>query len=107
VRYFGGTKLGVGGLIHAYKTATADALANAQTVEKYETSFIKIEFEYAQMNEVMSLVKEFNLNIRKQEFEVSCQLLIEARNQLRETLLAKLHKIDGVHAGNENDNSGS
>ena len=99
VRYFGGTKLGVGGLIHAYKTATADALANAQTVEKHETSFITIEFEYAQMNEVMSLVKEFNLNVKEQQFEISCQLIVEVRNQMRETLLSKLHKIDGVKAG--------
>ena len=99
VRYFGGTKLGVGGLIHAYKTATADALANAQTVEKHETSFINIEFEYAQMNEVMSLIKDFNLNIKAQQFEFSCRLVVEVRNQQRETLLSKLHKIDGVKAG--------
>jgi len=98
VRYFGGTKLGVGGLIHAYKTATAEALSQAKIVEKYETTFIAIEFEYAQMNEVMSLVKDFNLNVKDQQFEVSCRLVVEVRNQQRETLLSKLRKTDGVNA---------
>ena len=98
VRYFGGTKLGVGGLIHAYKTATAEALSQAKTVEKYETTIIAIEFEYAQMNEVMSLVKDFNLNVKDQQFEVSCRLVVEVRNQQRETLLSKLRKTDGVNA---------
>ena len=98
VRYFGGTKLGVGGLIHAYKTATAEALSQAQTVEKHETSLLKIRFEYLQMNDVMSLVKEFNLPVKDQQFEISCALIVEVRNQLRETLLSRLHKIEHVSA---------
>jgi uncharacterized YigZ family protein len=98
VRYFGGTKLGVGGLIHAYKTATAEALTEAQTIGKHETSLIRISFDYAQMNDVMSLVKEFNLNIKDQVFEAACQLTVEVRNQLRETLVNRLHKIEGVTA---------
>lgn len=96
VRYFGGTKLGVGGLVHAYKTATAEALSGALTVEKHETSLLKIRFEYPQMNDVMSLVKEYNLPVKDQQFEIACALTVETRNQLRETLWQRLHKIEGV-----------
>ncbi len=96
VRYFGGTKLGVGGLIHAYKTATAEALTQAPTVEKHETSLLRIAFEYAHMNEIMSLVKEFSLNVKTQEFAVSCQLTLEIRNQLCPLIVQKLQKLEGV-----------
>ena len=96
VRYFGGTKLGVGGLIHAYKTATADALQHAKTVEKHETTFIKIAFQYPQMNEVMSLIKEFDLQMASQHFEINCEITVEVRKQLCEKLMARLEKIDGV-----------
>src|SRR5688572_24536421 len=98
VRYFGGTKLGVGGLIHAYKTATAEALQNAPTVEKHETSLIKVSFGYENMNEVMSLVKELNLSVINQQFEISCELTLEARNQVVENILKRFGKITGLAA---------
>ncbi|KAA9341041.1 YigZ family protein [Adhaeribacter soli] len=101
VRYFGGTKLGVGGLIHAYKTATADALASAPVIEKHETSVIKLEFEYAQMNDVMSLVKELNLAVLNQKFELACEMELEIRNQMLEQALTRFRKIDGVTATTE------
>jgi uncharacterized YigZ family protein len=96
VRYFGGTKLGVSGLINAYKTATADALAEATIIEKHETVLLQVHFEYPQMNDVMSLVKEYNLDVRDQQFELSCLLIIEVRKQLQEEVTAKLGSIDGV-----------
>ena len=96
VRYFGGTKLGVSGLINAYKTATADALAEATIIEKHETVLLQVHFEYPQMNDVMSLVKEYNLDIRNQQFELSCLLTIEVRKQLQEEVTAKLESIDEV-----------
>jgi uncharacterized YigZ family protein len=96
VRYFGGTKLGVGGLIHAYKTATAEALQNAPTVEKHETSLIKISFGYENMNEVMSLVKELNLAILNQQFDISCELTLEVRNQFVENTLQRFGKLTSV-----------
>lgn len=99
VRYFGGTKLGVGGLIHAYKTATAEALNVAQTIEKHETAFIKISFAYPQMNEVMSLIKEFDLQMISQQFEMNCEITVEVRKQLNERILERLSKIDNVQAG--------
>ncbi|MER2996301.1 IMPACT family protein [Pontibacter populi] len=96
VRYFGGTKLGVSGLINAYKTATADALAEATIIEKHETTLLQIHFEYPQMNDVMSLVKDYNLDVRNQQFELSCVLTIEVRKQLQEEITAKLEAIEGV-----------
>ena len=96
VRYFGGTKLGVSGLINAYKTATADALAEATIIEKHETILLEVYFEYPQMNDVMSLVKEYNLDVRNQQFELTCKLTIEVRKQLQEEITSKLESIDGV-----------
>jgi len=98
VRYFGGTKLGVGGLIHAYKTATAEALAQAETVEKHETSLIQLNFEYAAMNDVMGLVKEFNLPVKAQQFEMACQLTVEIRKGQSETFVQRALKIENVTA---------
>ncbi|MBB6610986.1 YigZ family protein [Pontibacter sp. Tf4] len=96
VRYFGGTKLGVSGLINAYKTATADALAKATIIEKHETALLHIHFGYPQMNDVMSLVKDYNLSVRQQQFELTCTLTIEVRKQLQQEVTAKLEAIDEV-----------
>src|SRR5690606_39610099 len=101
VRYFGGTKLGVGGLIHAYKTATAEALTTAETVEKHETDRIRISFEYPQMNEVMSLIKEFELQIISQHFEMACEITLEVRRKLTDILLERLGKIENTQAALE------
>lgn len=96
VRYFGGTKLGVSGLINAYKTATADALSEATIIEKHETIQLQIHFEYPQMNDVMSLVKDYNLDVRNQQFELTCVLTIEVRKQLQQEITTKLEDIEGV-----------
>jgi uncharacterized YigZ family protein len=64
VRYFGGTKLGVGGLIKAYKTAAEDALNNAVIIEKDIKKSILLEYDYSSTTEVMRLVKEFELTIK-------------------------------------------
>lgn len=77
VRYFGGTKLGVSGLIQAYKTAAQEAILANEIIEKEDTEIIGIFFSYPQMNAIMSLVKEFGLEIKKQEFAVTCYLEIE------------------------------
>ncbi|WP_187263210.1 IMPACT family protein [Pontibacter beigongshangensis] len=96
IRYFGGIKLGVSGLITAYKTATADALAHATIVEQHETTLLQVKFEYLQMNEVMSLVKEYNLEMRDQQFELSCQLTLEVRKNLQKEVTSKLESMPGV-----------
>ncbi|MHA6249114.1 IMPACT family protein [Pontibacter sp. CAU 1760] len=96
VRYFGGTKLGVSGLIHAYKTATAEALANATVVEQHETVQLQAHYAYPQMNDVMSLVKEYDLNVLAQQFALDCRLTLEVRRSLEEEITAKLQETEGV-----------
>ncbi|MCC9166008.1 IMPACT family protein [Pontibacter harenae] len=96
IRYFGGTKLGVSGLINAYKTATVDALANATVVEQHETVLLQVHYAYPQMNDVMSLVKEYNLDVREQQFELDCRLTIEVRKQLQQEVSEKLKSLEAV-----------
>lgn len=79
VRYFGGTKLGVGGLISAYKAAAEDALNKAAVIEKEVSKNIVITYDYASTPEVMRLVKEFDLNILEQRFDDRCTLAGEYR----------------------------
>lgn len=77
VRYFGGVKLGVGGLISAYRLAAEDALNNAIIEEKMITATIKLYFPYESTSEIMRLVKEFDLKILDQSFEEACYVLLE------------------------------
>ncbi|MFD2513719.1 IMPACT family protein [Pontibacter locisalis] len=96
IRYFGGTKLGVSGLINAYKTATADAIAHATIKEEHETLLLQAHYTYPQMNDVMSLVKEYDLQVRDQQFELDCKLTMEVRKKLEEEITAKLLDLEGV-----------
>ncbi|WP_439881596.1 IMPACT family protein [Pontibacter sp. MBLB2868] len=96
IRYFGGTKLGVSGLIHAYKTATADALEHAVVIEKHETVLLQAHYAYPQMNDVMSLVKEYDLQVRDQQFELDCRLTVEVRKKLEEEIKTKLQDMEEV-----------
>ncbi len=96
IRYFGGTKLGVGGLINAYKTAAAEAIANATVIQRHETLLVQARFEYPQMNDVMSLVKEYDLVVRAQQFELACRLTLEVRKAMQQEVTAKLADIAGV-----------
>jgi uncharacterized YigZ family protein len=82
VRYFGGTKLGVSGLINAYKTATTDALAAARIIEKIVQVALTLRFTYLQMNAVMKLVKEYVLEIIYQDFGNECQMDVWVRQRL-------------------------
>jgi len=74
VRYFGGVKLGVGGLMQAYKAAAEDALHQASVIEIDVMKEIELKFEYGRTPEVMRLVKDFELKILEQSFEESCQI---------------------------------
>lgn len=97
VRYFGGTKLGVSGLIHAYKVSTADAFENATIVEKTLEDIYQLTFEYALMSEVMNAVKKLELEIVVQDFGNIGRLEIAIRqSEIEDTLLqlkAKVAKI--------------
>ncbi|MBD3749475.1 MAG: YigZ family protein [Sphingobacteriales bacterium] len=96
VRYFGGTLLGVPGLIHAYKSATEEALTQAEIIEKRVQDIYQIYFDYAQMNDVMSLIKEEQLESSNYQFDLSCSLKI-AINQTEVnkilTLLEHIHSV--------------
>jgi uncharacterized YigZ family protein len=74
VRYFGGTKLGVGGLISAYKTAAEDALNNAVLIEKEVFKEFRLHYPYSSTPEVMRMVKEFEINILHQDFSETCSM---------------------------------
>jgi uncharacterized YigZ family protein len=94
VRYFGGTLLGVPGLINAYKSATIEAIQHAEIIEKTVNDFYRLNFEYLQMNEVMRILKDSNIAIQKQDYDNNCILEIEIpKSKLNEALL-KLDKID-------------
>lgn len=81
VRYFGGTKLGVGGLITAYKTAAQLVLENASIVEKTININFKITFDYKNINKVMRIIKEKQLEIFSQKMEENCELVIVTRKK--------------------------
>ena len=82
VRYFGGTKLGVPGLIEAYRTATEEALSQAELIVEFVTFEIDIQFEYAQMNDAMKIIKDFELQILSQEMEFSCKIKLGVKKSV-------------------------
>lgn len=98
VRYFGGTLLGVPGLINAYKQATEDALSNAIVIEKTVNDIYTISFNYLQMNGIMRLVKEENIEVLNQQFDNDCVLQVSIRKMQVSAVLARLDKIESVVA---------
>ncbi len=85
VRYFGGVKLGVPGLIRAYRTATQDALANATIIEKVAGEHFTIQFGYLQMNDVMKVLKDMGITPLKQVFDLDCRMEVRVRlNQIED-----------------------
>lgn len=96
VRYFGGTLLGVPGLINAYKAATEDALNQAIIIKKTVNDVYIIEFNYLQMNDIMRLIKEDNLDIVEQLFDNNCSITVSIRKMQVNQTLAKLGKLTGV-----------
>lgn len=79
VRYFGGTLLGVPGLINAYKSATQDCISNAEIVEKTIDEVFDIFFEYPNMNDVMRLIKDYDWKVLEQQFEIDCRIRVAIR----------------------------
>ena len=86
VRYFGGVKLGVGGLISAYKTTAQLALEAADIIEKTIDKFFTISFDYKNMNKVMRIIKEKNITVVSQKLEESCQIRIAVRKKNAEEI---------------------
>ena len=90
VRYFGGTKLGVPGLIKAYKSAAQDAISNAVIVEKIASEQFTVKFGYEKMNDVMKTLKEMGLSPKGQEFDLECSLDVDVRLGLVKDFMEQL-----------------
>lgn len=95
VRWFGGTKLGVPGLIAAYREAAAEAIAAAEIVERTVDRTVCVDFPYAAMNAVMRVVKEEQPRIEEQRFDNLCTMRLSIRESRAETLIEKLKKAGG------------
>ena len=93
IRYFGGIKLGVPGLIRAYKTATADALCQATVIEKIAGNWYRIGFGYERMPQVMKVIKDLDLPQRNRNFDNSCSLEVRVRDTLKEDFLERTGTI--------------
>jgi uncharacterized YigZ family protein len=96
VRYFGGVLLGTGGLVTAYKEATADAIRNSEIIEKTIELPLSIHFTYELMSEVSRIIKEFDLHISRQKFETDCQITFTIPKDKFELIKEKFEKIYGV-----------
>ncbi len=96
VRYFGGTLLGVPGLINAYKMATIEAMAANQIVSKTVNDVYELHFDYLMMNDVMRIIKEEQLDVIDQKFDTQCSLKFEVRKANLNIVLGRLNKIDGL-----------
>lgn len=97
VRYFGGTKLGVSGLINAYKTAAADALSQAKIVSKTVNDIYRVTFSFSAMNDLMRLIKEENPEMLRQEYGNDCMVEFGIRQSRSRVVVSKLEKIESVN----------
>jgi uncharacterized YigZ family protein len=97
VRYFGGRKLGVSGLIQAYKTAAIDALENAKIIRRYIKKTYILEFDYPAMNEVMRILKEEKPDILGQDFVERCIIKIDVKKNDVTRLVSRLRNLRKVN----------
>ncbi len=97
IRYFGGTKLGVPGLIAAYKESAAEVIAEAEIIEQTVDTHFTIEFPYLVMNDVMRIIKEEQPNILSQDFDNLCTMRLSIRESRAEGLLGKLRKVESAN----------
>ena len=97
VRYFGGILLGTSGLITAYKEAAADAIGQANIVEITVKNELTIRFEYPLLNDVMRIIKEYDVQIVNQQFEEQCSIKISVPKKVTELISIKLEHIFGVN----------
>jgi len=103
VRYFGGTKLGVPGLINAYKTAAFEALEASKLIEVTIEEIYDIEYGYEITNEVMRLISEFEAEIKNQEFTENCAATLGIKQSYKEKFEEEAEKIDGLIFKNHSD----
>ncbi len=96
VRYFGGTKLGVSGLIQAYREAAADVLDQADIIELTVDTVVRVDFSYMVMNDVMRIIKDESPKVVEQSFDNLCTITLVIRKSKAEQLLGKLSKVSGA-----------
>lgn len=97
IRYFGGIKLGTGGLIVAYRAAAAEAIAAACVVEKTVDEDMTVAFEYPFLNSIMRIIKEENPLVLSQTFEMDCEITLRIRKSAAEKLKSRLLKVDTAY----------
>jgi uncharacterized YigZ family protein len=96
IRYFGGIKLGISGLITAYKTATADAISHSKILSLTVNDVYVISFEYPLMNEVMRIVKDSGVKVLEQDFQENCRLTISVRKNESSPIYDRFGKLHGA-----------
>jgi uncharacterized YigZ family protein len=96
IRYFGGTKLGVGGLIHAYRAAAKEAIETGNIIQKELEETVQISFNYPQLPAIMSLIKTTNAKVLVQDFQLDCNLEICIPLQESEKLKVLLQEIENT-----------
>jgi uncharacterized YigZ family protein len=95
-RYFGGTLLGVSGLINAYKTAAGSALEDAEIIDHVIHEFYEIRYPYPAMNEVMKTIKDESITQTDHSFDLECMIKISFRLSVKERILDKFSRIEGL-----------
>ncbi len=96
LRYYGGTKLGVGGLINAYRTGAKEAILSGKIIEREVFEWITINFEYADMPSVMNLIKKYRLEMVEHEFEISCRVKTNLSVNFAQEIKSELKSFDSV-----------
>jgi len=95
-RYFGGTLLGVSGLINAYKKAAASALEKAEIIDHVIHEFYEIRYPYAAMNNVMKIIREEDIKQSEHSFDLECRIIISFRASARERIINRISRIEGL-----------
>ena len=93
IRYFGGTLLGVPGLINAYKEATKEALLAAEIETKTINSLVKINYDFDQTNAIMQMVRKFEITVKEQTYDKRCGIILEVRNSYIEKIKEELKEF--------------
>ncbi len=103
VRIFGGTKLGVGGLITAYRTAAQMALEESEIVEKTKKTYIELKFGYAAMNKVMRIIKQNQLEIESQQLEMDCVITVSTAKSKAQKIMVHFNTLKDISAKSLSD----
>jgi uncharacterized YigZ family protein len=96
VRYFGGTLLGVSGLINAYRSAAESAIQNSEIIECALKEYYEIKYPYDSMNSIMKIIKEEEISQSNQSFETICTIIISFRTTAKEKILTRFERIEGI-----------